>query len=133
MSVTQKIDEYLKQTGIFFLSTEDGAQPKCRPLGFYIVLHDKVYFGVGTFKDVYKQMQENPNVEICASKPDGFLRIYGKAVFEKDYEIATAAFEKAPFLKNIYNDETGYKLGIFHIEGAAEFRSMMKVEESFAI
>lgn len=132
MNAIEKVENYLKNVPVFYLSTTDGNQPKCRPLGLQALIGDKIYFAVGTFKDVYAQMQANPLVEICASTSDGFLRYYGKAVFEEDYTIATELLEQAPYLKSIYNDDTGYKLGVFHLEEAtAEFRSMLKVEESY--
>jgi uncharacterized pyridoxamine 5'-phosphate oxidase family protein len=79
----------------------------------------KVMFGVGNFKDVYKQMQENPQVEIVACKPDGhWLRYTGTAVFETDYKYAETMLDAAPNLRNIYNEQTGYKLAMFHLENA---------------
>ena len=132
MSNLQKISDYLTETGMFFLATEDGSQPKCRPLGFQRIIDGQLYFGVGDFKDVYKQLVANPQVEIVASKQQDWLRVYGKAVFEKDDTLSKKIVAEAPFLQSIYNDETGYKLAVFHLENAtAEFRSMMKVEESF--
>lgn len=131
MTNIEKISQYLTETGIFFLATEDGEQPKCRPLGLQVVIDGQLYFGVGDFKDVYKQMCKNPKVEITASKQQDWLRIYGTAVFEEDYTLATTILEKVPFLQSIYNEETGNKMAVFHLENAtAEFRSMMKVEES---
>lgn len=132
MSDIQKVSDFLANAGVFFLSTEDGDQPKCRPLGFQAVMGDKLYFGVGDFKDVYKQMQVNPKVEIVAMYQEGWLRYYGTAVFEPDDKLSEAVLEQAPHLKAIYNDETGYKLAIFHLEKAtAEFRSIMNIEESY--
>jgi uncharacterized pyridoxamine 5'-phosphate oxidase family protein len=79
----------------------------------------KLLFGVGDFKAVYKQMKANPQVEIAACKPDGhWLRYTGTAVFEDDYKYAEAMLDKAPNLRAIYNDETGNKLAMFHLENA---------------
>lgn len=130
--ILKKLDDYLADCKIFYLTTVDGDRPKCRPLGFHLLEGSDLYFGVGTFKDVYKEMQENPMVEIVASKPDGFVRFYGRAVFEPDYAMADSIVAGNKFLQGIYNDETGYKMGVFHLEDATvEFRSMLKVEESF--
>jgi uncharacterized pyridoxamine 5'-phosphate oxidase family protein len=114
-----KINEFLNDAGVFFLATEDGKQPKIRPLGAHLEMDGKVMFGVGNFKDVYKQMQENPQVEIVACKPDGhWLRYTGTAVFETDYKYAETMLDAAPNLRNIYNEQTGYKLAMFHLENA---------------
>lgn len=131
MKNIEKVNEFLTQAGIFYLSTTDGDKPKCRPIGFHMVNGDKLYFGVGEFKDVYKQIQMNPNVEVCATVGKEFLRYYGKAVFEADYSIAEKVLANAPSLQKIYNEQTGYKLGIFHLDGAtAEFRTMLGIKES---
>lgn len=129
----EKISQFLKEAGVFFLSTEDGAQPKCRPLGLHVVVDGTVYFGIGDFKEVYRQMCANPQVEIVACKESRWLRMYGTAVFETTFDLANEVLKDSP-LKSIYNDETGNKMMMFHIEqGAAEFRSLMTVEESFAL
>ena len=54
--------------------------------------------------------------------------------FEKDDTIAQEVLEKIPVLKEIYNEKTGYKLAIFHLEKAtAEFRSLMTITESYEL
>ena len=114
-----KINDFLNETGTFFLATCDGDQPKVRPLGLHMEMDGKVLFGIGDFKDVYKQLVANPRVEIAACKKDGhWLRYTGKAVFETDPRYAEAALSASPFLKNIYNEETGHKMMMFHIEDA---------------
>lgn len=131
MNSIERINDFLAQAGTFYLTTTDGDKPKCRPIGFHMINGDKLYFGVGEFKEVYKQMQKNPSVEICATVGKEFLRYYGKAVFEADYSIAEKVLANAPGLQKIYNVQTGYKLGIFHLESAtSEFRSMSGIKES---
>ena len=113
-----KINDFLTQTGVFFMATVDGEQPKLRPLGAHVEADGKIIFGVGDFKNVYKQMTANPRVEIAACKKDGhWLRYTGKAVFETDDKYAQMMI-KAAGLEEIYNDKTGYKLMTFHLEDA---------------
>ena len=109
----ERIDEFMNEAKVFFLATVDG--------------------GVGNFKDVYKQMQENPYVEIVALVETDFLRYYGKAVFEETYDMADAIVAGNEFLQGIYNDETGFKMAIFHLEEAtAEIRDVTgKINESY--
>ena len=113
-----KIGEFLKEAGVFFLATNDGDQPKLRPLGAFLDKDSKVIFGVGDFKDVYKQLLANPKCEIAACKKDGhWLRYTGKAVFETDGSYAEEMI-KAAHLEMIYNETTGNKLMAFHLEDA---------------
>ena len=114
-----KLNEFLTEAGVFFLATADGDQPKIRPLGAHMEIDGKEIFGVGDFKDVYKQLAANPKTEIVACKPDGkWLRYTGKAVFETDPKYAEAMLDAMPSLRGIYNDETGHKMMCFHLEEA---------------
>ena len=117
-----RIGDYLKETGTFFLATVDGDKPRLRPLGLFIEEGGKVIFGVGSFKEVYRQLCANPNAEIVACKPDGhWMRYSGRAVFETDPRYEEAALEAAPNLRNVYNESTGYRLMMFHLEDAEAY------------
>ena len=132
MENIEKVDEYLEDAGVFFLATVDGDQPKCRPLGFHLLIEDKIYFGVGTFKEVWKQLQANPKLEIIALSKDGqkFLRYYGVAKEDKNPELVEKAFEIMPEIAEIYK-ANGWEMGMFYVDDAtAEFRNIMEIEET---
>lgn len=100
------------------MATVDGDKPRLRPLGAFIEDGDKLIFGVGDFKNVYRQMLANPNVEIVACKPDGhWLRYTGRAVFETDDKYAKQMIAES-HLESVYNEQTGYKLMTFRLEDA---------------
>lgn len=114
-----RIKDFFAEAGVFFLATEDGDQPKVRPLGAFLEEDGKIIFGVGDFKAVYRQLTANPKVEIVACKPDGhWLRYTGKAVFETDPKYAEEMI-KSSHLETIYNEQTGNKLMTFHLEDAS--------------
>lgn len=130
----ETIENFLREVPTFYLATVSDNKPKCRPIGFHLLQNGKIYFGVGTFKDVYKQLEMNPYAEICACKGGKFLRYYGKVVFEDNDTIAEAVLEKSPGLTKLYNESSGHKLGIFHLEEAvAEFHVMSKLESSYSL
>ena len=115
----EKIIEILRETGVFFMATVNDNKPALRPLGAFLEKDGKLIFGVGDFKEVYRQMKANPMVEIVACKKDGhWLRYSGKAVFETDESYAEQMI-KENHLEAIYNDKTGNKLMTFHIEYAS--------------
>ena len=118
--MVERINSYINEAGPFFLATEDGNQPKIRPLGAHVLKNGQLYFFIGDFKDVYKQMTANPLVEIVAFKKDDmtWLRYTGKAVFDSDEELAQQVIAGSANLQKTYNEETGYKLMIFHLENA---------------
>ena len=115
-----KIGDFLKGAGTFYLATVDGDQPKIRPLGMFMDGDDYVRFGIGTFKDCWKQMMANPKVEIVACQGAKWLRYTGKVVVD-DACWAEKALEENPNLKNIYNEETGNVMGVFHLEDATAY------------
>ena len=117
-----KIMDFLNDAGVFFLATVDSTgQPKIRPLGARLEMDGKVLFGVGDFKDVYKQLVNEPRVEIAAVRSDGHcLRYTRRVVFETDTKYAEAMIAEA-HLEEIYNEKTGYKLAVFHLEDATAF------------
>ena len=117
--VMNRIDGLLAASKTFYLATVDGDQPKLRPLGAHLEMDGKVVFGVGDFKDVYREMVADPKVEIVACKPDGhWMRYTGTAVFENDYKYSEAILDMIPDLKNVYNEQTGNKMMCFHLEDA---------------
>ena len=114
----EAIEEFLNKAGTFILGTTDGDQPRLRVLGLKIKLDDKLFFAVGTFKDVYKQLQANPKCEILASAGMDFLRWDGKAVFVKDDRLLPIVENMMPQLVAMYK-EMGWELGFFTIEGGS--------------
>ncbi|MFV0485045.1 MAG: pyridoxamine 5'-phosphate oxidase family protein [Candidatus Saccharimonadales bacterium] len=71
--------------GVFYISTMDGDQPRVRPFDSCIELDGKFYFETANTKDVYRQLKENPKVEIVAHDEGGTVRVTGEA-----YEITDA-------------------------------------------
>ncbi len=129
------LDECVQQSGTFFLTTIDGNRPKSRPISFHMLKDEINYFGVGEMKEVYRQMQENPYVEITGLMGEGkqFIRYYGKAVFETGTELAKEALAMPgyPVMKKVYAEGTGHVFGVFHLEEAVcERRAMMAVIET---
>ena len=134
MTNVEKVTDFINKAQTYYLATVDGDQPKCRPLGFILEDNGKIYFGVGKHKSVYRQMQSNSKVEICACIGMEFLRYYGKSVFTNDKKVKEKAFGAMPALRDLYNAQTGKELGIFFLEDAtAEFYGAEGIETSFSI
>ena len=56
MSNAAKVNEFLDKAQVFYFLTTDGDQPKGRPFGFHLLEGDRLYFGCGTFKKVFHQL-----------------------------------------------------------------------------
>ena len=121
----KEITEYIKGAGCFFLATENGDQPEVRPIGVLQEYDGKLYTAVGKHKNVYKQIVENPKICICAMKPQaGWVRVRATAV-DAPQEIVDRVFADNPFLRTLYNEQTGNELGVLELtDGEVEFCSM---------
>lgn len=87
--------------------------------GILVVIIASFEFGsiVTIYKAAYKQLLDNTNLEICACNEKGeFLRVQGTANFDNTPEAQAAAFKIMPQLADMYNEETGLKLGIIYLD-----------------
>ena len=113
----KKVVEFLSANPVQYLATvgRDG-KAKCRPFMFSFEKDGKLWFNTGNQKDVYKDMQDNPNIEICVSSPDfAWLRVSGKAVFVNDLAIKAAALEN-PIVKANYQTPENPAFEVFYLE-----------------
>ncbi len=133
MTGSEKVCAFLAKAKTFFVLTTDGDQPKGRPFGLFVPFEGRIYFGCGTFKNVYKQLTANPKIEILALDGIEFMRYDGTAAVVKDEAVKSAFREAAPQIMEMY-DQNGWEMGIFCLEnGHAEIRSMMDVKDEFDV
>ena len=60
----KKALEFLQESGTFYLATTEGDQPRVRPFGAVFEYEGKLYIVTNNTKKCFKQMLENPKVEI---------------------------------------------------------------------
>jgi len=131
MTGAEKVHEFLNKAQVFYFLTTDGDQPKGRPFGFQILIDDVIYFGCGTFKNVYRQLTANPKVEVLAVNGREFLRYDGTVKTIRDSAIMARVREAIPQIMDMY-DKNGWEMGLFCLEnGHAEIRGMMDLKEEF--
>ena len=133
MTNVEKVNEFLDKAKTFMFLTTDGEQPKGRPFGFHMLVDDKLYFGCGTFKNVFKQLTANPKVEVLAVSGGDFLRYDGEVKIVKDEVLIAKVREAMPQIMALY-DKNGWEMGLFYLEnGHAEIRGMMELKEEFDV
>ena len=78
-----KIVEELKKVKIFYIATVDGNKPKVRPFSSVTEFNNHVYICSGKNKEIYKQLEKNPYVELSGMYDGGtWLRVSGKAIID---------------------------------------------------
>lgn len=132
------LNQCVEESSAFFLTTIENGRPKSRPISFHMLENGINYFGVGAMKEVYRQMQENPYVEIAGLMGNGkqFFRYYGRAVFPKGDALSGLALSQPgyPIMKKIYTKESGHRFAVFYLEDAiAEKRAMMATLERYQL
>ena len=101
----KEVYDFLKSCGVFYLATVDGDKPRVRPFGALNIFEDKLYLQTGKVKNVSKQIQENPNVEICGFCNGKWIRIEDKLVRDDRLEAKVSMLDNNPELKNMYSAE----------------------------
>ena len=133
MTNAAKVYDFLEKAQTFYFLTTDGDQPKGRPFGFKMVVDDVIYFGCGTFKNVFRQLTANPKVEILAMNGDEFLRYDGKAKIVNDEKLLSKVREMMPGIMELY-DKNNWEMGLFFLEdGHAEIRGIMDLKDEFDV
>lgn len=114
-----EVIKFLQENPVQYLATvgRDG-KAKCRPFMFIREFGGKLWFCTNINKDVYKDMQANPNVEFCVSSPKfAWLRLSGKAVFENNMEAKELCMQN-PIVKSQYQTADNPIFTVFYLENA---------------
>jgi uncharacterized pyridoxamine 5'-phosphate oxidase family protein len=115
-----EVADFLSKSGIQYFSTSglDG-KPKVRPFQFMLEEGGKLYFCTSNRKSVFKEMEGQPYVEICASGENAsWLRLSGKAAFVKDLVVKARIQEASPLVKGIYKTPDNPVFEAFYLEEA---------------
>ena len=133
MKNIEKVNTFLDDAKTFCFLTTDGDQPKGRPFGFHLLDGDKIYFGCGTFKNVFSQLTKNPKVEVMAYTDQEFMRYDGTVKIVKDEKLLDKVRSVMPQIMNLY-DKNNWEMGMFYLEnGHVEIRGMLDLKEEFDV
>lgn len=99
----QEVFDFLKKCETYYLATVEGDQPRVRPFGTVDLFEGKLYIQTGKVKDVSKQVQQNPKVELCAFDGEKWLRLSGKLVRDDRVEAKEHMLAGYPSLQSMYS------------------------------
>ena len=119
----QEVCEFLKKCGTYYLATVDGDQPRVRPFGTIHIFEDKLYIQTGKSKDVSKQIQKNPKVEICGFAEGKWVRVAGELVRDDRIEAKASMLDAFPNLKGMYSAEDDNTEVLYFKNATATFSS----------
>lgn len=93
----------IKKCKVFYVATIDKDKPRVRPFSSVMDYEDKVYICTNDTKDVYKQLMNNPNIELCGMNNNGeWIRVSGNIVNDDRIEVKKAMLSDPTGPSNIY-------------------------------
>jgi pyridoxamine 5'-phosphate oxidase len=125
----EEILQFLKENPAFSLATSDGNLPHVRTLQLHKADETGIYFMVGKFKDVYRQLSVNPYVEMCFRKDDFQVRISGKVEnLDKDLDLKKEILSVRPFMTS-WIEQVGFKyMAVFRVRYGKAFKWSLETE-----
>lgn len=114
-----KVFDFLKENPLQYCATVGlNGKPKVRP--FQVMYHEggNLYYCTGAKKDVYAELNNNPNIEISVSTMERWLRIRGRVVWVDDIKAKEKIIAISPLVKSIYKTADNPVLKVFYIADA---------------
>ena len=115
--------DFLKKCKVYYLATVDGDQARVRPFGTIDMFEDRLYIQTGKVKDVSKQMQADPKVELCAFDGEKWLRVAATVVRDDRIEPKKHMLENYPDLRAMYDPEDDSTEVLYLKDATATFSS----------
>lgn len=125
----QRVADFLKAAGVYYLATVEGDQPRVRPFGTANIFEDKLYIQTGKVKPVSQQIHVNPKAELCAFKDGQWLRVACELVEDDRVEARQSMLDAYPDLQAMYSADDG-NTEVFYLKDAtATFSSFTSAPE----
>lgn len=126
----EKVVQFLKDAGTYYLATVDGDQPRVRPFGTAHIFEGKLYIQTGKSKDVSKQLHANPKAEICAFHDGKWLRVAGELVPDDRREAKASMLDAYPSLQSMYSADDDNTEVLYFKNATATFSSFTDAPET---
>lgn len=126
----EKVYEFLKNAGVYYIATVDGDQPHVRPFGTVNIFDGKLYIQTGKSKDVSRQIEANGKVEISAMVGDDrWIRLTGTLVEDDRIEARISMLDAYPSLQAMYKADDGNTVVYYLKDAKAVFCSFTEAPE----
>lgn len=127
----EKVCEFLKAAGAYYLATMDGDQPRVRPFGTAHIFENKLYILTGKSKAVSRQLAANPKCELCAFKDGVWLRVTAELVEDDRVEAKKSMLDEYTNLRNQYDANDSNTQVLYLNNAAATFSSFTAAPETY--
>ena len=127
----EKVCEFLKSAGVYYLATVEGDQPRVRPFGTAHIFEGKLYIQTGKSKPVYQQLAANPKCEICAFKDGVWLRVAAELVEDDRVEAKKSMLDEYTNLRAMYDEKDANTQVLYLKNAVATFSSFTAAPETY--
>lgn len=102
----------------FYVATVNNGLPAVRPFGAVMEYNGELYLATANFKDVYKQLKAEKNVQLAATKAASmdWLRITGRAEEVHELAIKEKMLEACPVLVDLFKSADNEVFAVFCIK-----------------
>ena len=126
----ERVCNFLKEAGVYYLATVEGDQPRVRPFGTAHIFEGKLYIQTGKVKPRSKQLLANPKAEICAFHKGTWVRIAGELIEDDRVEARASMLDAYPSLRKMYDENDGNTQVFYFKNGVATFSSFTAAPET---
>lgn len=99
--------DFLRKCWVYYLATVEWDQPRVRPFGTVNVFEWKLYIQTWKSKNVSRQIQANPKVEISGTLEWRWIRVSWELVRDDRIEAKKAMLDNYPELRGMYDENDG--------------------------
>ena len=127
----QRVCDFLKNAGTYYLATVEGDQPRVRPFGTAHIFEGKLYIQTGKIKPVSRQLGINPKAEICAFKDGVWLRVACELIEDDRVEAKKSMLDEYSSLRRMYDENDDNTQVLYMKNAVATFSSFTAAPESY--
>ena len=125
----QRVCDFLKEAGVYYLATVEGDQPRVRPFGTAHIFEGKLYIQTGHVKPCAQQLITNPKAELCAFHNGTWLRIACSLIEDDRVEARKSMLDAYPNLRRMYDENDGNTMVLYMKNATATFSSFTAAPE----
>ena len=124
--------DFLKKCWTYYLATLDWDQPRVRPFWTINIFDGKLYIQTWKSKNVSKQIQANPKVELCwFDWISDWIRVSWELVREENIEAKKDMLDHYPELRGMYNENDDNTEVLYFKNATATISSFTKPPKTF--
>ena len=124
--------DFLKKCWTYYLATVEWNQPRVRPFWTINIFNNKLYIQTWKSKNVSKQIQANPKVELCWFYDWDWIRISWELVRDENIEAKKDMLDHYPELRGIYDENDDNTEVLYFKNATATISSFTKPPKTFS-